>query len=69
MGIIKHPENLLVQEWFSPIVHAKMFKPGAVVNNFSEQTKIHEAFFPRHTFCHKTKRATQVAGIGRFDNQ
>ena len=69
MGIIKHPENLLMQERFSPIVHAKVLESGAVINNFFKQAKIHEAFFARHTFGHETKRAPQVAGIGRLDNQ
>ena len=68
-GVIEHAENILVQERFAPIVHAQMLKAGGIVDHFFKQVEIHETFFTVHALGHKTKRATQVAGVGRFDDE
>lgn len=69
MGVIEHAENIFVQERFAPVVHAQVFQVGGIVDHLFKKIETHKPFVTVHPFGHKTKRAPQVAGVGRFDDQ
>jgi hypothetical protein len=50
-------------------MHAEMLQSGAFIDDFFEQIEVHETFRAAHPVRYITKGATEVAGVGWFDDE